>query len=85
MGWRGGLLNGAVVSFIGIQLFVTTLATLTIFRGLAFVLSGGRTISGADIPAAFAEFARSGPQIAESRRRAMILPNLPTAAACVHF
>ena len=81
VGLAGGLFNGAIVSIMGIQPFVTTLATLTIFSGLAFVLSDGRTIFGTDIPAAFGEFARSGPQLAESGGRALLLPNLTIVAA----
>ena len=60
VGLAGGLLNGAMVSLIGILPFVATLATLTIFSGAAFVVSGGKTISGRAIPDAFGEFARGG-------------------------
>jgi ribose transport system permease protein len=58
VGLLGGLLNGILVSLIGILPFVATLATLTIFSGAAFVVSGGRTISGRAIPESFASFAR---------------------------
>ena len=60
VGLAGGLLNGAMVRLIGILPFVATLATLTIFSGAAFVVSGGKTISGRTIPDAFGEFARGG-------------------------
>ena len=59
-GILGGLINGALVAFLGILPFVATLGTLTIFSGLAFFISGGETIFGRDIPKPFAEFARSG-------------------------
>ena len=59
-GLVGGLINGALVSFVGIMPFVATLATLTIYSGAAFVVSGGRTISGRAIPDAFGDFARDG-------------------------
>lgn len=57
-GLFGGVFNGVLVSFIGILPFVATLATLTIFSGAAFVVSGGKTISGRGIPESFANFAR---------------------------
>ncbi len=38
-----GLLNGLAVTLFGINPLITTLATLSLARGLAFVLSGGLT------------------------------------------
>lgn len=58
VGLLGGILNGVLVSLVGILPFVATLATLTIFSGAAFVVSGGKTISGRAIPQGFADFAR---------------------------
>lgn len=83
VGLAGGLFNGFIVSFLGILPFVATLATLTIFSGLAFVISDGRTIFGRDIPAAFGEFARGGPQIGMEGERALVLPNLVLVSAAV--
>jgi len=83
VGLAGGLLNGIIVSVVGILPFVATLATLTIFSGLAFVVSDGRTIFGRDIPAAFGDFARGGPQIATLDDRALLLPNLTLVALAV--
>lgn len=60
VGLLGGMVNGVLVSFVGILPFVATLGTLTVFSGLAFLVSGGRTIFGRDIPAAFSGFARGG-------------------------
>lgn len=60
VGLLGGALNGALVSLLGILPFVATLATLTIFSGVAFLVSDGKTISGRAIPEAFAGFARGG-------------------------
>lgn len=59
-GLLGGLFNGALVAFVGILPFVATLGTLTMFSGLAFFISDGRTIFGRDIPAGFSGIARSG-------------------------
>ena len=60
VGLLGGVFNGILVSLIGILPFVATLGTLTIFSGLAFFISDGRTIFGRDIPAVFSGMARSG-------------------------
>ena len=59
-GLIGGAINGVLVSVIGILPFIATLATLTIFSGAAFLISGGKTIFGRDIPNAFSQFARDG-------------------------
>lgn len=65
VGLAGGLFNGFLVSIIGILPFVATLGTLTVFSGLAFLISDGRTIFGRDIPAGFSGFARGGVDIGE--------------------
>ncbi|MBM1218949.1 ABC transporter permease [Ponticoccus sp. SC2-23] len=83
VGLLGGLFNGVMVSLVGILPFVATLATLTVFSGIAFVVSDGRTIFGRDIPAAFGDFARGGPQIGMVDERALILPNLTLVAVVV--
>ena len=83
VGLAGGLLNGVLVSLVGILPFVATLATLTIFSGAAFIVSGGRTIFGRDIPESFADFARGGPRIAVVDDRALVLPNLTLMALAV--
>lgn len=83
VGLAGGLANGLLVSVVGILPFVATLATLTVFSGLAFITSAGRTIFGRDIPDSFAAFARGGPQIGLIDGRALILPNLTLVALAV--
>lgn len=60
VGVLGGLVNGVLVAVVGILPFVATLGTLTIFSGMAFLVSDGKTIFGRDIPQAFAGFARAG-------------------------
>jgi ribose transport system permease protein len=79
-GLIGGALNGVLVSLIGILPFVATLATLTIFSGLAFILSDGKTISGRAIPEAFSSFAREGLPLGEIGGVAISLPNLTIVA-----
>ena len=41
-----GFINGFIVAKIGINPFVATLSSLSIYRGLTFVLTSGRNISG---------------------------------------
>lgn len=79
-GLAGGAFNGVLVSLIGILPFVATLATLTIFSGAAFILSGGKTISGRAIPEAFGNFAREGIPLGEIGGVAVSLPNLTIVA-----
>jgi len=85
IGLVGGAFNGMLVSFIGILPFVATLATLTMFSGAAFVLSGGKTISGASIPPDFSNFARGGFPLGEIGGVALMLPNLTIVALVAVF
>jgi len=41
-----GLFNGVIIAKVGINPFVTTLASLSIFRGLTLIFSRGQSISG---------------------------------------
>jgi ribose transport system permease protein len=43
-----GLFNGVIVAKVGINPFVTTLASLSLFRGLTLILTKGKNISGLD-------------------------------------
>ena len=78
VGLAGGAINGMLVSVIGILPFVATLATLTIYSGAAFVVSGGKTISGRAIPEPFGDFAREGVSFG-----LFVVPNLTIVAAAV--
>lgn len=51
-----GTLNGLMVTRLGVHPFVITLGTLWIYRGLAFVLSGGQSIL---MPGALTDFAKA--------------------------
>jgi len=82
-GLIGGLLNGFLVSVIGILPFVATLAMLTVYSALAHLLSDGRTIFGRDIPESFGNFARGGVQIGMQDERALIFPALSLLALFV--
>ena len=79
-GLAGGAINGVLVSIMGILPFIATLATLTIFSGAAFMISGGKTIFGRDIPDAFSGFARGGIPLGGGT---LSLPYLTIVAATV--
>jgi rhamnose transport system permease protein len=49
-----GLLNGALVTRLGLPSLVVTLGTLALFRGLAFVILGDQAVS--NFPSAFTNF-----------------------------
>jgi rhamnose transport system permease protein len=54
-----GAVNGVLVWKLGIPPIVVTLGTLTIYRGLIFVLSGGAWINAHQMSAAFKAFPRA--------------------------
>jgi ribose/xylose/arabinose/galactoside ABC-type transport system permease subunit len=56
VGLAVGVFNGLMVARFRVPPFVTTLAMLTICRGLAFVITDGRSVS--DLPAGFGLFGR---------------------------
>jgi len=80
VGLVGGFVNGALVSFVGILPFVATLGTLTVFSGFAFLISGGKTIFGTDIPAGFSGFARAGIPLFQIGDQWVLLPYLSVLA-----
>ena len=81
VGLIGGALNGFLVSYFGLLPFVATLGTLTIYSGLAFLISDGKTIFGADIPERFSGFAKGGILTWTSGEQVLRLPNLTIIAA----
>ena len=83
VGLVGGAINGVLVSLIGILPFIATLATLTVFSGTAFLISGGKTIFGRDIPEGFSGFARGGVPLGEIGDQALKLPYLTIVALVV--
>jgi ribose transport system permease protein len=80
VGMLGGALNGFLVSYVGILPFVATLGTLTVFSGLAFLWSEGKTIFGGDIPASFSGFAKAGVPVWSDGEQVLLLPNLTIVA-----
>ncbi len=85
VGIVGGLINGALVSYVGILPFVATLGTLTVFSGFAFLISGGKTLFGTDIPASFSGFARAGIPLFQAGDQWVSLPYLSLLALVVLF
>ena len=76
-GLAGGLVNGFLVSYVGILPFIATLGAMTVYGGLAFKLSGGETLFGAAIPHSFSDFARGGVPVFST---GLVLPNLTLVA-----
>ena len=83
LGLVGGLINGILVSLIGILPFVATLATLTMYSGASFIVSGGKTIFGRDIPQSFGDFAKSGLPLGTLADKPVVLPWLTILALCI--
>ena len=48
-----GLVNGGLIAFLGIPPIVVTLGTLAIFRGMIYVLAGGKWLTSKDMTDAF--------------------------------
>jgi len=51
-----GALNGALVAWLGMPPIVVTLGTMSVYRGLVFVLSGGAWVNAHELGAAFLAF-----------------------------
>jgi ribose transport system permease protein len=83
VGMFGGLINGFLVSYVGISPFIATLGTMTVFSGVALYISGGTTIFGRAIPEAFSDFARGGIDLGMAGDTAVTLPNLTILALFV--
>ncbi|MGA2289844.1 ABC transporter permease [Bradyrhizobium sp.] len=54
-----GAINGALVALIGIPAIVVTLGTLSIYRGVIFLLAGGAWLTSKDMNPAFLAFPRT--------------------------
>jgi len=59
VGFGAGLLTGTLVACFRVAPFVVTLAGLTIARGVAFLLTGGRSVGG--LPAEFTVWGQANP------------------------
>jgi len=85
VGLMGGAFNGFLISTLNILPFVATLGSLTIFSGLAFLIAGGKTLFGGEIPPHFTAFARGGIPLLNGGTLALTLPNLTIIAAVTLF
>jgi rhamnose transport system permease protein len=54
-----GAVNGVLVAYVGIPPIVVTLGTLAIFRGLIFLIAGGKWIESSSMSPAFVEFPKT--------------------------
>ena len=56
MGAAMGLVNGGLIAFVGIPPIIATLGTMTVIRGMIYVLSGGAWISSFEMSEPFKAF-----------------------------
>jgi len=54
-----GMLNGVLVAFLNVPSIVATLGTLSIYRGIDFLLAGGKQVTLTDLPAGYTDAARA--------------------------
>jgi rhamnose transport system permease protein len=52
-----GIANGAIITIFRIPSIVVTLGTLSIFRGIVFILAGGKQVNLVDLPPDYANLA----------------------------
>jgi ribose transport system permease protein len=83
IGLFGGLINGVLVSYLNILPFVATLGTLTMFSGFSFLVAGGKTLFGSEIPSSLSAFARGNLPIIQSEHVSIAIPNLTSVALVV--
>lgn len=51
-----GMINGALITFLGIPPIVMTLGTLAVFRGMIIIIAGGDQVNASEMSAAFQAF-----------------------------
>ena len=56
-----GFVNGALIARVRIPPIIVTLGTLSVYRGLTFMLSGGEQIVSNNLPSALADWSVQGP------------------------
>jgi rhamnose transport system permease protein len=59
LGLALGVVNGAIVSVFRVPAIVATLGTMSVYRGFAFLLAGGRQVSVSDLPPEYIALARA--------------------------
>lgn len=61
VGAAAGLVNALLVARLGLHSIIVTLGTLSVFRGLVFMLSDGAQISAQELPQGLFDLAQPGP------------------------
>lgn len=61
LGLALGAFNGALVTWMRVPAIIATLATLSIYRGITFIISGGKEINAEDIPPALIQLSQKSP------------------------
>ena len=56
-----GAINGGLIAYCRVPAIIATLATLSIYRGFVFWISGGRQVDPNDVPPALIRFAQTSP------------------------
>lgn len=56
-----GFVNGGLIAWLKIPPIITTLGTLSIYRGLAFLISGAKQVDSSHIPTAITDWSMNGP------------------------
>ena len=56
-----GLINGGLIAGAKVPPIIATLGTLSAYRGLTFVISGGRQIDPNDVPSSLIRWSQNGP------------------------
>jgi rhamnose transport system permease protein len=56
-----GAINGWLIAYLRVPPIITTLGTLSVYRGLTFIVSGGRQIDPNHVPTALIRWSQRGP------------------------
>lgn len=56
-----GAINGGLIAYLSVPPIITTLGTLSVYRGLTFIVSGGRQIDPNHVPTALIRWSQRGP------------------------
>jgi rhamnose transport system permease protein len=54
-----GMINGVTVAFLRVPAIVATLGTLSVYRGLVFLIAGGKQVTLTDLPPGYTDAARA--------------------------
>ncbi|MFS0732202.1 ABC transporter permease [Microbacterium sp. 1P10UB] len=60
VGLAAGALNGVLIAYLGLNSFVVTLGALSVWGGLALLITGGKTVTRTDLPEDFRSIGTAG-------------------------